>query len=151
MPVTVVDGSVGPADCCANESVIVQETLPVFGPHRLPSPDGTQFTGQAEVFMSLTGILGMGIVGPAGPMISSFGMCLAFLCLPGLLFSFSGVFLTQRRRAAYGTVFGAMGSMFLLTFYLTMFLFPYSLSENTKQRGAVQQADGTDSPFTLQS
>ena len=45
MPVTGVDGSVGPADCCANESVIVQESLPVFGPHRLPSPDGTQFTG----------------------------------------------------------------------------------------------------------
>ena len=80
--------------------------------------------GQAEVFMSLTGILGMGIVGPAGPMISSFGMCLAFLCLPGLLFSFSGVFLTPRRRAAYGIVFGATGSMFLLTFYSHNFYFP---------------------------
>ena len=80
--------------------------------------------GGIGFFLSLIGFMGVAVVGPLGPIVSSIGMCLAFLCLPGLLVSVIGVFRTPRRLAAWGVALGVFGSLYLPTFYLSIFVFP---------------------------
>ena len=81
--------------------------------------------GGIGLFVSLMGFMGVVVVGPLGPIVSSIGMRLAFLCLPGLLVSVIGVFRKPRRLAAWGVALGVIGSLYLPTFYLSIFVFPY--------------------------
>ena len=71
------------------------------------------------------GFVGVAVVGLLGPIVSVVGMCLAFLCLPGLVVSIMGVFHTPKRLAKWGIGLGILGSLYLPTFYLSMFVFPY--------------------------
>ena len=62
------------------------------------------------------------LVGVAGVFIASFsviGVWLAFLCVPGVLFSIVGLFCRPRRLAAWGVALGLFGSLYLPTLCLT--------------------------------
>ena len=85
----------------------------------------TNPVGRVGFIVSLAGFTGVAVVGPLGPTVSAVGMCLAFLCLPGLVVSIFGVFRTPKRLAKWGIGLGLLGSLYLPTFYLSMFVFPY--------------------------
>ena len=72
------------------------------------------------LFLSLCGLIGTAAVGHFGPLVSSVGMYVAFACLPGLLFSFLGMFRAPRTIAALGLGLGAFGTLYLPTFYLAL-------------------------------
>jgi len=76
--------------------------------------------GSVGFSLSLIGVLGLFLVGPFGPVIGAVGMCMAFLCLPGLVASIVGLFSTPRRLAGWGLALGIVGSLYLPTIYLSM-------------------------------
>ena len=88
-------------------------------------PAATNALGRIGFTLSLIGFAGVLVVGPLSPLISTVGMCLAFLCLPGLLVSIVGVFRNPKRLAKWGIGLGLFGSFYLPTFYLSLFVFPY--------------------------
>ena len=81
--------------------------------------------GRVGFTLSLVGFAGVAVVGSLGPVLSAIGMCVAFFCLPGLVVSTFGVFRTPKRLAKWGIGLGLLGSLYLPTFYLSMFVFPY--------------------------
>lgn len=81
--------------------------------------------GRVGFILSLVGFAGVAVVGPLGAIVSVVGMCLGFLCLPGLVVSIVGVFRTPKRLARWGIGLGLLGSFYLPTFYLSLFVFPY--------------------------
>ena len=81
--------------------------------------------GRVGFVLSLTGVVGLFLVGPFGPVIGTVGMCLTFLCLPGLIVSIAGLFRPPKKLAKWGVALGIFGSLYLGTFYLAIFVFPY--------------------------
>ncbi len=74
-------------------------------------------------FTSLTGVLALFAVGPFGSLIATVSMCVAFVSLPGLIISGVGLFRRPRRLAGWGVALGIFGSLYLPTFYLSLFHF----------------------------
>ena len=85
----------------------------------LPSNSRNVF-GRIGFSLSLAGVIGLFVVGLFGPAVSLVGMCISFLCLPGLVLSIVGTFRTPRRLAGYGVALGVFGSLYLPTFYLSI-------------------------------
>jgi len=75
--------------------------------------------------LSLVGVIGLFLVGPFGPVSATVGMNMTFLCVPGLVASIVGLIRTPRRLAGWGIVLGIFGSLYLPTFYLSIFLSRY--------------------------
>jgi hypothetical protein len=80
--------------------------------------------GRTGLSLSLIGVVGLLIVGPFTPVITMIGMCMTFLCLPGLITSIVGSFWMPRRSAVLGIALGVLGLLFIPTFYLSLFVFP---------------------------
>lgn len=74
-------------------------------------------------FTSLTGVLALFAIGPFGSMIDIAGACVAFVSVPGLVFSVSELFWKPRRLAGWGAALGIFGSLYLPALYLTLFRF----------------------------
>src|SRR5687768_2013158 len=72
--------------------------------------------------LSVAATVGLISVGPTGRFISTIGMYLTFLCLPGVLVSLVGIATRPRRLAAWGIGLGIFCSFYLPTFYLALFL-----------------------------
>jgi hypothetical protein len=72
--------------------------------------------------LSFVAFFGLCTVGPFGPTISTIGMALTCLSVPGLFVSSAGLFWRPKRWAALGFVLGLVGLCFLPTFYFTTFL-----------------------------
>ena len=81
--------------------------------------------GHAGFSLSLVGLAGITVVESLGPVISAVGVCLAFLCLPGVVVSGFGLFRTPKRFAIWGIGLGLLGSLCLPTLFLAVFVFPY--------------------------
>lgn len=79
--------------------------------------------GRIGFFTSLTGVLALFAVGPFGSVIATVAMCVAFVSFPGLIISGVGLFREPRRLAGWGVALGIFGSLFLPTFYLSLFHF----------------------------
>ncbi len=65
---------------------------------------------------SLLGVTGVFMVGPFGPSVSLVGICVTFLCVPGLLLSIAGLSRPPRRLAGWGVAVGVFGLFYLPTF-----------------------------------
>lgn len=72
---------------------------------------------------SVIGVLAVFLVGPFGPLLGTIGMCMAFLCLPGLALSVMGLRHQPRRLACWGVALGVFGSLYLPTFCHAMSVF----------------------------
>lgn len=95
---------------------------PYKTPEDLDSRTASKNTlGSIGFTLSLIGFAGLLVVGPLGPLASTVGMYLAFLCLPGLIVSIVGVFRKPKRLAKWGIGIGLFGSLYLPTFYLSLF------------------------------
>ena len=70
----------------------------------------------------MVGVIGLILVGPFGPVMGTVGMCVAWICVPGLIVSIVGLFRTPRSIAKWGVAIGIFGSLFLPTIYLFMFV-----------------------------
>ena len=81
--------------------------------------------GRTGFVLSLTGVFGLFLAGPFGALISTVAMYVAFLSLPGLVISAVGLGRQPRRLAAWGVALGIFGSLYLPTFFLSLFVFPY--------------------------
>ena len=75
--------------------------------------------------LSVTGVLGVLVVGSFGSLMNTVGMYVAFLSLPGTAISAMGLWRQPKRLAALGVVLGIFGTLYLPTFYLSMFVSPY--------------------------
>jgi len=62
----------------------------------------------------------LGVSGVYFAGVSKVAVWIAFLCLPGLLFSIAGLFRPPRRLAGWGVALGVFGSLYLPTFYLSL-------------------------------
>ena len=74
--------------------------------------------------LSLIGVVAVFLVGPFGPLVGIIGMCMAFLCLPGLAVSAVALRHQPRRLARWGVALGIFGSLYLPTFCHAMFVLP---------------------------
>jgi hypothetical protein len=74
--------------------------------------------------LSLAGVLGLMTVGTFGPLVSHIGMYITFLCIPGLAISIVGLVWQPRRFAICGVVLGVLGSAYLPTIFMSLFLRP---------------------------
>ncbi len=84
----------------------------------------TNSLGRIGFTLALVGCAGLLVVGPFGRVIGTAGMCLAFLGLPGLVVSIAGVFCKPNHLAKWGIGIGLIVSLYLPTFYLSLFVFP---------------------------
>lgn len=92
-----------------------------------PTKDSSaNLVARVGFILSLIGILGVFMAGPLADFGSDLGVHLAFLCMPGLIISFFGVFSVPSQLTKWGIGLGLWGSFYLPTFYLTLFVFPYN-------------------------
>ena len=84
------------------------------------SVDPKNVIGRVGFSLSLVGVIGLFLVGPLGPAITTVGMSVLWLCLPGLAVSVVGLFRAPRALALWGVVLGAYGLLYLPTFYLSI-------------------------------
>lgn len=78
------------------------------------------FLGRVGIMLSLFGVAGVLLTGPFGPFINNISMRVALLSLPGLIISTIGLWQKPGRLAGWGVALGIIGSLYLPTFYLSM-------------------------------
>lgn len=94
------------------------------GDHRPTLPPAARDSiGRIGFTFSAIAVAGLLIVGPFGEAVSHVGGRMAFLCVPGALFSVVGLFREPRRFAACGLFLGLFGMLQLPTLYLSLFVF----------------------------
>lgn len=69
---------------------------------------------------SVTGLLAMFAISPFGTTIGTIATFVAFLSLPGLIFSAIGLFGQRRRLAGWGLVLGLFGTLNLPTLIFSL-------------------------------
>jgi hypothetical protein len=80
------------------------------------------FLGMFGFYLSLTALTGGMSVGSFGQIVSVIGMCVAFLALPAFFLSLVALCWPPRRLAAWGVGLGLFQSLYLQTFYLSLFV-----------------------------
>ncbi len=78
--------------------------------------------GTVGLSLSMTALAGGLSVGSFGNTVSLVGMCVAFLALPGMVISLLALCWSPRHLAAWGLGVGFFQSLYLPTFYLSMFV-----------------------------
>jgi len=91
--------------------------------HSRRVPDSGNTLGRVGFVLSLVALLGLLAVGPFGSTVNTFGMCISFVCLPGLVTSVVALRHRPRRLAGWGIAVGIFVALYLPTFYLSMFVF----------------------------
>lgn len=96
---------------------------PTENPYASPSHSGVHSLpsrirlGQVGFAMSLLGVTGVCLAGVAPP-----AMCLALLCVPGLLVSFISLVKSPGKLATWGVALGALGCLYVPTICLALFV-----------------------------
>lgn len=78
--------------------------------------------GTIGFYLSIAAFTGGMSVGSFGHTLAVIGMCVAFLALPGLLVSLVALCWPPRRLAAWGAGLGFFQSLYLPTFYFSLFI-----------------------------